>query len=1214
MARFGKNKKALDPRVAFALEPGSSIFDLSSGLRVLINYNQPTLKPRDFMIGLDMQDVLTTDISVSTIPTIFGNPLGWRSTKTGTPSIVPGNLPVGNWITHASEGSTVSFWFKNNASAPISSTIALSSHVFISTRYLPAPNFSAPPSQSKFTVYCRDVPGALGEEFAIGWNHSNSPRHYLSTRNALTYRSSPYAMGDNGFLSTEMCDNQPINVMKYGEWHHVAIVTKMGKTFLPSQLQGDSTDYGNTAVYLNGQLVNTFVGFSWPGDSFKPWGSSLVEKYMPSTIEEFGKIAPAADDVLWFPYNPATNNRSYYQYSAWNRVLGPEEIYALYKGTINGVYTDALTSYSAPPRKQRNSQSRIVKTVNLGFDDSHGPKSNLPFNDNRSLPDYMEATLGSNVIIPKFGTNIGFFGNDDPNLRTGITDKVPTRLSTETIGKMPDEYRQSPYTERLDKEDLNCADGSTGQAIIRIPISSVSSSINAQIAGRSDSKLAKTVTTTTQGSLFMSSAFRHDTGIYSSIVSGKRSSVAGTGFMYYSPRFKCWVEKRQRNWALADGGTIDDADSERADAVNSIELNAAPFDTPDIHNVLNYTVQKVGSDYVWALSDRNYQNHSGSLYNVARVSASLFTNNSPFPHSGTAPHPPAPSATGPIPVTTDYAVSASFSSRHFATGVNEVMAQFTSSPQAAYFLPFKEHLEHLGYSSIGTPTTAFGAPFSSRYHANDTETIKLSEFIDRPFKLKKVIMRIPVKVVRRNDIEETGISSGFDFEWAKNVSARRDMDNYVFFLYRQVRTNIGEVRDSATDMSSSIRFLIASSSVCVYNSPSFGRAYNDGFSDIFGQNTPIVTSGTEPPIDSNLNELYSSCLVSGKDPLTGQALTYWNRPLHTPSVELDASLSDFSVGSQTFEKTMTLQVEMTPAITLGGMSNASLMYVTTSTGMHSTSFWYGESGDPSGIGKSGRNQLFNRYPYTGTFATPNDKNAVPPITTVFQNFWLGGTRQPIVNNNAKNFNELTSSTDAALKIAPYFAFMNTDTRTYTSRSQWFNGKTTDGEAYFDPNFDIEVGRTGLSMGTIRDNIFSKPVGIVTDGRSVTTAFSDKAVTKTSAVFQRTNLITFESVETENLDTTAAGAALYLTDSMTSIGTLSGSNMADLVSSFTTGYFVASPNTNKQIQRDYILLPTDELVLGLDAGISPPPDITPTYDDPHPDALGGIDPILVITVP
>jgi len=1213
MARFGKFRRMLDPRVPFSLEPGSSIFDLSNGLQVLIAYNQPTMKPREFMTGLDMQDVLSTDVMISTIPNLFGNPVGWKTTKTGFPNIVPGNFTVGQWVTHGAEEMSLSFWYRNDAAAPISSPpISLSNHVFVSTDSTVL-NFNAPPTRSKFTVFSKDSPGNMGEELAIGWNNNppGAPKFYLSTRNALTYKTNPYTIGDEGFMSDDMSADQPETVLKYGVWHHIVITIKMGKTFLPSGIQGGSNEFGSSAVYVDGKLVNTYVGYTKPGDSSKPWGSSIVEKYSRTSTADYSKLAPTKTDRLWFPYNPATNNRSYYQYSAWNRVLSPEEVAALYNGCVKGVFVDSTTSYSAPPRKQRVGQSRIVKTINLGFDDSQGPKSSSPYNDNRAIPDYMQVSLGSNAIVPADGVNTRFFGGVDNNSRTDIREKVPARLAAETLNPLPNEYTQAPYTERLDKKDLACADGTTGMAVVRIPINSVSSSVNFQIAGRTDSKMADTVSTTTVGSLFMSSAFRHNTDAYNYVVSGKPTGIAGTGFMYYSPRFKTWVEKRTTNWTVI-GNTVDDMTSERYDAVNAIEVNAATSDEPNIHDIIKFKTAKIThfppppffDDVLYPANEVLPQ----SQYDVAAYHSSQWIS---FPPPGTGEH--SGSADHAIPPTSKYFLSASFSSHHFVTGVNEVMAQFTSSPQAGYFLPFKEHLEHLGYPSIGTPTTAFGAPFSPRYHANDTETIKMSEFIDRPFRLKKVIVKLPVKVIRRNDIEETGLSSGFDFEWAKNVQARKDLDNYVFFLYRQIRSNVGDKRDSPTDVSSSIRFLIASSSVCVYNSPSFGRAFSDGFSDIFGQNTPIVTSGTVGPIDTSLNELYNSCLTDGKDPLTGQSLTYWNRPLHTPSVEIDAELNDFSVGSQTYERSMMLHVEMTPAVTLGGMSNASLMYVTTSTGMHSTSFWYGENG--SGVSAlSGRNQLFNRYPYTGTFASPNDKNAVPPITTVFQNFWLGGTRQPIVNNNAKNFNELTASTDASLRVAPYFAFMSNDAITYTSRSQWFNGKTSDEEAYFDPNFDNEIGRTGISVGTVRDNIFTKPVGIVTDGRSITTAFSDKATTKVSAVFQRTNLITFEGVQYENLDTMAAGAALYLTDSRSSIGTLTGSNMADLVSSFTTGYFVASPNTNKQTQRDYILLPTDELVLGLDAGISPPPDITPTYDDPHPDALGGIDPILVITIP
>lgn len=1200
MSRYGKGKKILDPRFPFALEPGSSIFDLSSGLKLLIAYNPTTLKPRNLMTNLDMQDVLSSDISISTIPAIFGNPVGWRSSKTGSPNIVPGNFPNGQWVTHAAEEMTLSFWFRNNSVAPITSPpISLGNHVFVATSNATL-NFNVSPPNSKFTVYSKDVPGAGGEEFAIGWNSSvlappsGAPRHYLSTRNALTFKSRPYSAGIEGLLSDDLLPEQPVNVLKYGIWHHIAIVIKMGKTFLPSKMQGGSTEYGSSAVYVNGDLVNTFIGYTQPGDSFKPWGSSLIEKYNPSLKVSYNDLTQQATDRLWFPYNPGTNNRSYYQFSAWNRALNSDEIHALYNGTVRGVHVESVTSVSSPPRKLRVKPSRIVKTVNLGFDDSQGPKSNLPFNDNRGIPDNMLVALGSNAILPSPGINMSFFAKDDANRRTDIQGKVPTTISREELAVLPDEFSMSPYNERLNKKDIVCADGKEGQAVIRIPIGTVSSSQNYQIAGRTDSKLAMTVSPNISGSCFLSSAFRNDAGLYLDVTSGKDpTGIAGTGFLYYSPRFKCWIEKRVQNWS-AIGAAFNDAVIERSGAYNAIEVNAVTNHTPNIHDVTQFVTGPFPTDALFASS----RTKSNSQYAIA--SASFSAGGSA--HSGTL---------SGLPVTPLYYHSASFSSLHFVTGVNEVMAQFTASPQAGYFLPFKEHLEHLGYSTIGTPTTAFGAPFASRYHANDTETIKMSDYIDRPFRLKKVIVRVPVKIVRQNDVENTGLSSAFDFEWAKNVPARKDLDNYVFFLYRQVRTNRGDMIDSPTDTSSSIRFLIASSSVCVYNSPSFGRAYDDGFADIFGQNTPISSSVV--PIDSNLNAIYSSCLT-GKDPLTGEPLTYWDKPLHGPSVEVDANLSDFSVGSHRFEKKMLLQLEMTPAVVLGGMSNATMMYVTSSTAMYSTSFWYGETGKPSTVGTSDRNQLFNRYPYTGTFSNPNDKNAAPPITTVFQNFWLGGTRQPIVNNNAKNFSALTSSTEASLNVRPYFAFIKNDPITSTARSTFFNGLAADGTPYFDPNFDIEIGRTGMSIGTFKDNVFSQPVGIVTDGRSIIAAFSDKAVRRPSAIFQRTNLIRFESSTSENIDTSVPGSAGYLTESMTSIGTLSGSNTADLVTSFTTGYFVASPNTNKQVQRDYILLPSDELILGLDAGTTPPPDITPTYDDPHPDALGGIDPILAITVP
>lgn len=179
------------------------------------------------------------------------------------------------------------------------------------------------------------------------------------------------------------------------------------------------------------------------------------------------------------------------------------------------------------------------------------------------------------------------------------------------------------------------------------------------------------------------------------------------------------------------------------------------------------------------------------------------------------------------------------------TGSNEILAQFSASPQLGYLLPYKEHLERIGYDAIGTPTVTYGAPFAPKYHGFQDETIKMSDYIDRPFRVKKVIIKAPVEVQRRHDIEDTGYTLEYPGQdWTRNVTARKDLDNYTFFLYRQRR--IGEQiarADTIEDRETSSRYLIASASVCVYNSSSFGLSENDGFMEQLGAGTPVL-SGT----------------------------------------------------------------------------------------------------------------------------------------------------------------------------------------------------------------------------------------------------------------------------------------------------------------------------------------------------------------------------------
>jgi len=145
-------------------------------------------------------------------------------------------------------------------------------------------------------------------------------------------------------------------------------------------------------------------------------------------------------------------------------------------------------------------------------------------------------------------------------------------------------------------------------------------------------------------------------------------------------------------------------------------------------------------------------------------------------------------------------------------GVDKIVKQFTSSPGIAASLttgiPLNQKLFLAGYDKIGYPTSFFEAPVAKKYHAKTSQTLKLSNYITSPFVLEKIQVKIPVKSERYQNSVITGNSKG----------AGRDIDNYVFFLYRQNRST--SPVDSSMDVSSSVRSLVGNESFCFYNSKS----------------------------------------------------------------------------------------------------------------------------------------------------------------------------------------------------------------------------------------------------------------------------------------------------------------------------------------------------------------------------------------------------------
>ncbi len=151
-------------------------------------------------------------------------------------------------------------------------------------------------------------------------------------------------------------------------------------------------------------------------------------------------------------------------------------------------------------------------------------------------------------------------------------------------------------------------------------------------------------------------------------------------------------------------------------------------------------------------------------------------------------------------------------------GQERLVGQFTTSPAITGLLAklsyssladIEKDMSNVGYDKIGYPTSFFQAPAAPRYHAKKSQGLKLSDYIAHPFALESIEVHLPVKGTRYHGTVSGGVADGFG----------RDIDNHVFFLYRQSRSNA--TTDSVQDVSSSLRSLIANQSFCFYNSKTF---------------------------------------------------------------------------------------------------------------------------------------------------------------------------------------------------------------------------------------------------------------------------------------------------------------------------------------------------------------------------------------------------------
>ena len=216
------------------------------------------------------------------------------------------------------------------------------------------------------------------------------------------------------------------------------------------------------------------------------------------------------------------------------------------------------------------------------------------------------------------------------------------------------------------------------------------------------------------------------------------------------------------------------------------------------------------------------------------------------------------------------------------------MYQFGMSPQTGYIAKNIKELKDMGYDRIGAATMAGAGPnMSALYHASEDEQLKMSDYISHPFLLEKAVLEIPVTARRQNgNFHPADVASG-GFEKKVN-GGNRDIDNYVFFVYRQSNPSIDTAVPGGLEqyVSGSRRNLIMSASMAFYNSNAFNASIKE----------ELLSSGLPhtPAFSHDFN-----ATVSGSG---------------DPGNDVAGVITSFSG---------TLRIEMTPAVANGGRRSGS---------------------------------------------------------------------------------------------------------------------------------------------------------------------------------------------------------------------------------------------------------------------------------------------------
>ena len=1066
------NSKSFLTRIdeKFSTSPGGRIFQLTDGLR--INVKNDALAWRDDVTGAPF--ALTPG---STIANLLVNDLSYQPVNIvnlkGQASLA---VPAASILSYAHE-FTISFWVKDAPTSltdvnPISSSFIMSSGSYGAT-------FCGVSLQDRVTHHVTgSVPG-VGSPSAFG----------------AIAGSTNYNIGDTWFEQSLRTGIPSIYSFRKGQsslaggpnvgypqwdptsWRMITIVNKPARNKFETtdgvRTQTSKTgEEGRLETWVNGILV----GQSPPIEGLPRGHALLFEEDYVNAIQNpsgsyswlngvgYGVIAQS-DCRIILRGEPALGTK-YYQISLWDKGLSATEIKALHDATVFGAYSKFETSWSVTPKSALYSDQRPPLTNRTSMLGDNPVGEIIPFADKTTGK---SSVIDSSYYNSEFGDIIeGNFALDS-ELSLGNFEKWRTRDSFQ--GQVSSFNDEADESEAIYDPEF---DVPAGSSIVKISIPNVGGPNVGAYAGRYFNHITANKT---QDS-FQEQAVA-DSGI--PLLPGDSNGCRGSGFLYYSPTRKSWIEKRY------DSSTSKYRDPQSA-----------------------YTYYQAN--------------------NVIHKS----------------------------PVSTYGFGTQGATSTGGQDGFNSIMAQFSWSPQMGYYLPFEEFRNQIGYQKLGWPTSLFNAPNAPRYHGFDEETIKMKDYISSPFLVKKIVLDIPIKAFRRfRNWDEFPTISGIDYsnppslanvtaDYVKYATNKKDIDNYTFFLYRQSRTS--KVKDSIEDRTTSKRFIIASASLCFYNSPTFGKADDDSC-----------------PVNDDTTNLYGGRISnSATVDLNGNRITFSTQPTHEPAFSHDWNIGRNESTEMKLEKRV--RIEMLPAV-------CPAQFVSPSLVPFSASF-------NSFAALSAANQ--DAYEaQTGSFLSPTATHG-SLYTQLVSNFWFGGTTNPSYWNTWSDDTAGLFGTEAQPLVRPdVVANAGPTLNFFLSILQQ----------------DDPVGISGTTYTTGALNITNwrytgTPPKAHYWGASnlISTSRRDKLIRPVSERYQIP--IDPRSV---NVPTVAPGNSSVPFDILDIALSIFGGDYTRvyeyygaLYSALNVSPFQYSPKAS-QVYSPYLLLPDDELIIGLDAGTFGPPD-------------------------